>query len=72
MQRAAEAGEVVEHVRDIGADLLVGREQPEVGVEARGRRVVVAGADMHVVAHALALAAHDETHLTCVFSEGCP
>ena len=35
-------------------------EQAEVGVQARGRRVVVAGADVHVVAHAVALAAHDE------------
>ena len=36
------AGQVVEHVRDVRADLLIGREQPEVGVEAGGGRVVVA------------------------------
>ena len=60
VQRAPVAGEVVEHVGDVRADLLVGREQAEVGVQARGRRVVVAGADVHVVAHAVALAAHDQ------------
>ncbi len=60
VQRAPVAGQVVEHVGDVGADLLVGREQAEVGVQARRRGVVVAGADVHVVAHAVALAAHDE------------
>ncbi len=60
VQRAPVAGEVVEHVGDVRADLLVGREQAEVGVQPRGRRVVVAGADVHVVAHAVALAAHDQ------------
>ncbi len=60
VQRAAVAGEVVEHVGDIGADLLVGREQSEVGVQPRGRGVVVAGADVHVVAYSVALAAHHE------------
>ena len=54
------AGEEVEHVGDVGADLLVAREQAEVGVQARGRGVVVAGPDVDVVAHAVALAADDE------------
>ena len=58
--RAAEAGQVVEQLGDVGADRLVGREEPEVGVQARGRGVVVAGADVDVVAHAVALAAHDQ------------
>ena len=60
VQRAPVAGQVVEHVGDVGADLLVDGEQAEVGVQARGRGVVVAGADVHVVAHPVALAAHDE------------
>ena len=42
---------------------VVAREQPEVRVQARGLRVVVAGADVHVVAHAVALAADDEDAL---------
>ncbi len=60
VQRAPVAGEVVEHVGHVRADLLVGGEQPEVGVQAGGGRVVVAGADVHVVAHPLALAADDQ------------
>ena len=42
---------------------LVAGEQAEVGVQPRGLRVVVAGPDVHVVAHAVALAAHDEDAL---------
>ena len=34
--RPAEAGQVVEEVGDVGGDLLVGREEPEVLVDARG------------------------------------
>ena len=62
-QRPRHAGEEVEHVGDVGADLLVAGEQAEVRVQARGLRVVVAGADVDVVAHAVALAAHDEDAL---------
>ena len=61
--RAAEAGEEVEHVGDVGADLLVAREQAEVRVQAGGLGVVVAGADVQVVADAVALAAHDQDAL---------
>ena len=39
------------------------REEAEVGVDARRRRVVVAGAEVHVAAHGVALAAHDERDL---------
>src|SRR3954464_14616675 len=45
------------------AELLVAGEEPEVGVEPRRRRVVVAGADVDVVAHAVALATDDEDAL---------
>ena len=61
--RAAVAGEEVEHLGDVGADLRVGGEEAEVGVEAGGLRVVVAGADVDVVAHLVALAAGDEDRL---------
>ena len=48
--RAREAGEVVEEVRDVRGDVLVGREEPEVLVEAGSARVVVARADVDVAA----------------------
>src|SRR3712207_8921703 len=46
--------------RSVGPEVLVAGEQPQVGVEPRGLRVVVAGPDVDVVAHAVALAPHDE------------
>ena len=46
--RAAEAGDVVEDVGDVGRDLLVGREEADVLVQAGRRGVVVAGSDMDV------------------------
>ena len=42
------------------AEVLVAGEEPDVRVEPRGLRVVVAGPDVEVVAHAVALAPHDE------------
>ena len=61
--RPAEAGEVVEEVGDVGGDVLVGREDADVLVEARRDRVVVAGADVDVAAQPVALAADDERRL---------
>ena len=61
--RAAEAGDVVEDVGDVGGDLLVGREDPDVLVQPRRRGVVVAGADVDVAAQAARLAPDDERHL---------
>ena len=61
--RAAVAGEEVEHLGDVGADVGVGGEEAEVGVEAGGLRVVVAGADVDVLAHPVALAAGDQDRL---------
>ena len=58
-----EAGEVVEEIGDVVRDRLVGGEQPEVLVDARRQRVVVAGADMDVAAQAARLAADDERRL---------
>ncbi len=43
-----EAGDVQEHLVDVGAQLGVGGQQAEVGVQARGARVVVAGAEVRV------------------------
>ena len=61
--RAAEAGDVVEEIGDVGRDLLVGREDPEILVQPRGRRVVVPGADVRVPAQRVALTSDDEGHL---------
>ena len=61
--RAPEAGDVVEDVGDVGRDLLVGREDPDVLVVARGRGVVVARADVDVAPQPARLAADDERHL---------
>lgn len=66
-QFAADAGQLLEYVVDVLADLLVGRHQPEVGVQARRARMVVAGAEVHVAAQrglaALHHASHDQHHL---------
>ena len=61
--RAAEAGQVVEEVGDVGGDVGPAREQAGVGVQPRRARVVVAGADADVAADAAVLAAHDERAL---------
>src|SRR5215208_2638376 len=61
--RARVAGQVVEHLGDVVADLLAGREEAEVGVDARGLRVVVAGPDVDVVADSVALAPGDQDAL---------
>ena len=42
---------------------VVAREQAEVGVEARGAGVVVAGRDVRVAAEAVVVVAHDERDL---------
>ena len=59
----AVAGEVVEQLGDVVAELVVDREHAEVLVENRGLGVVVAGADVAVAADAVGLLAHDEQDL---------
>src|SRR5262249_42426850 len=63
LARAPEAGQVVEEVGDVGADLLVGREQAEVLVASRRSRVVVPGADVDVPLQLVALPANDQRRL---------
>ncbi|MCY1229563.1 hypothetical protein D9M72_419320 [compost metagenome] len=67
---AGGAGQQLEHVVHVFADLLVGRQQAEVGVEAGGARMVVAGAEVGVAPQldllglgAGGLAPHDQQHL---------
>ena len=56
--------QVVEQVGDVGADLLVRGEQAEIGIEARGERIVVAGAQMDVAADGVAFPAHHQRNLS--------
>ena len=57
---AAVAGEVVEQLGDVGTDVGVAREDPEVLVQPGRLGVVVAGADVAVAAQLVAVVAHDE------------
>src|SRR3954462_714730 len=60
------AGELVEQITHVSRQLLVGGEEPEVRVDARVRSVIVAGAELRVLAHAVALTPDDENHLRVV------
>ena len=60
---AREAGQDVEQVRHVRADLRAAGQQPEVHVQAGGLRVVVAGPDVDVAAQAGPLATDDERGL---------
>ena len=61
--RPAEARDEVEQVGDVRGDVRVGREQADVLVDPRSRRVVVAGADVDVALELVTLAPHDERRL---------
>src|SRR4030081_2250602 len=60
---AAVAGQQVEQLGDIGANVRVGRKKAHVLIAMRGARVVVAGADVKVVLDVLPLSPHDERDL---------
>ena len=55
-----EPGEGVEDDRDFLGDLRIGREQTEVGVDARGARMIIAGAEMHIMPEPIGIAPDDE------------
>ena len=61
--RAAEPRQVVEEVGDVRGDVLVGGEEPEVLVDPRRGRVVVARAQMDVTAQRVPLASDDQRRL---------
>ena len=63
------AGELLEHLRDVVGDFRVAGEQAEVGVEARGARMVVAGAQMQVAAIAVILAAQQMGRRVTLYRE---
>ena len=57
------AGQVIEQGRGVVAEIGVAGEEAEVGVEAGGERIVVAGGQVDVAANAVVLAAHDQGDL---------
>jgi hypothetical protein len=61
--RPRRPGERVEELGHVGSHVVVGGEQPEVLVQPRRLGVVVAGAHVHVVASAVALAPDDQQSL---------
>ena len=63
VRRPPEPGQVVEEVGDVGGDVLVGREEAEVLVDAGGDGVVVAGAEVDVAAQPPGLAPDDQRRL---------
>ncbi len=57
------AGQQVEQCRSVSRDILVGREQAEICVLQRSRRVVIAGPQVDVAANDIPLLPHDEREL---------
>src|SRR5262245_2387090 len=56
-------GQVVEQLRNVFAEILVGGEESEVGVDSRRDRVVVSRAEVDIAAQFVLLLAHDEGDL---------
>ena len=63
LRQLAVAGQVVEQRRGVLAEVGVAGEEAEVGVDAGGLRVVVAGRQVDVAADAVVLAADDQGDL---------
>ena len=63
LARPAVAGEVVEQLGEVEAEVRVAREHAEIFVGRRRLRVVVAGADVAVAADAVGLLTHDQQDL---------
>jgi hypothetical protein len=57
------AGDVIEQLRRIAARARIGGEEAQIGIDARGDRVIIARAEMAVGAELLALAPHDHRDL---------
>ena len=61
--RTVAGRQIVEELGQVLADERIAGEEPEVAVDARGARMVVAGADVRVAAEPIVILAHDEQHL---------
>ena len=59
----ANAGQQIEEVGNILAELRAARQQPEIGVKPRGRGVVIARGQVHVAADMMALPPHHQAAL---------
>ncbi len=57
------AGDEIEDTADVAGDHRIGGEERQVGVDARGDRMIVAGADVDVGRERAALAAHHHRQL---------
>ncbi len=57
------AGDEVEDAGDVAGDHRIGGEERQVGIDACGDRVIIAGADVHVGRRAAAFAPHDQRQL---------
>ena len=57
------AGDVVEHPRRVAADDRIRGEVGQIGIDARGHRMIIAGAGVDVGRQAAALAAHHHRQL---------
>src|SRR3546814_6874108 len=57
------AGDIVEELRRIAPRARIGGEEAQIGVDACGDRVIIAGPEMAIGAIALPFAAHDHRNL---------
>ncbi len=56
-------GQIVEEIHHVLRDARIAGEQPEIGIEARGAYVVIAGSDMDVTSQSRRLFANHQRHL---------
>src|SRR6185369_6450988 len=63
----ADAGEEIEQVRGVLAEIRAAGKETQVRVELGRGGIVIAGAEMDVAADAVALVAHDEGNLAVNF-----
>ena len=57
------AGDEIENARDVASDRRIGGEKRNVGIDAGGHRMIIAGAEMTVIDQRAALAPHHHREL---------
>jgi hypothetical protein len=65
--RLAQSGELLEYFADVVGDFFIAGQQAEIGIEASGTRVIVAGAEVGIANEAAFFAADDEQGLGVSF-----
>ena len=58
-----QAGQLPKHLVDIAGERFIGGEHAKIGVQARGARVIVAGAEVRIALELALLPAHHQDHL---------